>query len=203
MSSPARASATRSGSVTGVAASITLAWSNDNAGGKATKYLKKLQRSLGAGKSLAVGFLESETYPGGTYHFSKKRLAGMSPEAREFAEFLEGKEKFSGAVAQVAFWNEFGTKTSPARPFMRFTVSTKSPNWGKQLGEALIHTKYDVEAALALMGEGIQGQLRETITAWRDPPNSGVTAALKGKNKPLIDSGQMLRAVDFQVLDEA
>lgn len=167
-----------------------------------TKYLKKLKRSLGNGSSLAVGFLESETYPGGTYHFSKKRLAGMSPEAREFAAFLEGKPKFSGPVAQVAFWQEFGTKVAPPRPFMRHTIATKSPKWGKQLGEALIHTKYNGPAALTLMGDLIQGQIREAITQWRDPPNTALTAALKGKNKPLVNTGQMLRAVDFQVINE-
>jgi hypothetical protein len=189
--------------VTGVAVkSVTVEFSSDNAGGKATKYLNKLKRSLGNGASLAVGFLESETYPGGTYHYSKKRLAGMSPEARAMAEFLEGKEKFSGPVAQVAFWNEFGTKIAPPRPFMRHTVATKSSKWGKQLGEALIHTKYNVPRALALIGELIQGQVRESIIQWRDPPNSGVTAGLKGKNKPLINTGQMLRAVDFQVIEE-
>jgi hypothetical protein len=178
--------------VTDVAAkTVTVAWSHDNAGGKATKYLKKLGRSLGNGSSLAVGFLESETYP-----------AGMSPEARAMAKFLEGKKKYSGPVAQVALWNEMGTKTSPPRPFMRHTVATKGKNWGKNLGEALIHTKYNAPQALVLLGELIQEQLRESITSWRDPPNSGVTAGLKGKNKPLVDTGQMLRAVDFQVTAE-
>lgn len=164
-----------------------------------TKYLKKISRSLGNGQTLAVGFLESETYPGGTYHFSKKRLAGMSPEVRAMAEFLEGKEKFKGPVAQVALWNEFGTKRSPPRPFMRHTIATKSGKWGKQLGEALIHTKYDTYEALHLIGQLIQGQMRESITQWRDPPNSPITAGLKGRNKPLVASGQMLRAVDFVV----
>jgi hypothetical protein len=188
--------------VTGVAAkTITFELSGGNAGGRITKLLARVRKSVGSGASLRVGFLESETYPGGTYHFSKKRLAGMSPEARAFAQFLEGKKKFSGPVAQVAFWNEYGTKHTPARPFMRFTASKHSKKWGKQLGEALIHTRYNVEDALALMGVTIQEQVRTSIRNWRDPPNSGITAGLKGKNKPLIDSGQMLRAVDFQVLD--
>lgn len=188
--------------MTGVAAkTITFELTGDNKGGRITKYMAKLRKSLGNGASLKVGFLESETYPGGTYHFSKKRIAGMAPEAREFAKFLEGKKKFAGPVAQVAFWNEFGTKTSPPRPFMRFTFAKHGKKWGKQLGEALIHTRYNVEDALSIMGVTIQEQVRTSIRNWRDPPNSGITAGLKGKNKPLIDSGQMLRAVDFQVLD--
>lgn len=191
--------ATRTVTVTDVAAkTLTLEL---NGAEKVSRYMRKLGRSLGSGAQLKVGFLESETYPGGTYHFSKKRLAGMSPEAREFAKFLEGKKKFSGPVAQVAFWNEYGTKSTPARPFMRFTASKHAAKWGKQLGMALIHTKYNVEDALAIMGVTIQEQVRTSIRNWRDPPNSGITAGLKGKNKPLIDSGQMLRAVDFQVFD--
>lgn len=188
--------------MTGVAAkTITFELVGGNAGGRITKYMKKLRKSLGDGASLKVGFLESETYPGGTYHFSKSRLAGMNPEARAMARFLEGKKKFAGPVAQVAFWQEFGTKTSPPRPFMRFTFAKYGGKWGKQLGEALIHTKYNVEDALAIMGLTMQEQVRTSIRNWRDPANSAITAGLKGKNKPLIDSGQMLRAVDFQVLD--
>lgn len=172
-------------------------------GGKALeRHLKMILRKLGHGAVVKVGFFETERYPGGKYHWTDKRLAGMSPAGRQLAEFLEGKDKFDGPVAQAAFWAEFGTKTAPARPFMRNTVASKSPRWGVALGNALRRTKYDARAALALMGMGIQGQIRQTITDFKDPPNSQVTADLKGFNKPLVNTGQMLRAVDFQVLED-
>jgi hypothetical protein len=171
-------------------------------GGKALeKHLRTIRKQLGNGAAVKVGFFESETYPGGKRHYTKKRLAAMSPEGRAFAQHLEGKDKFAGPVAQVAFWNEFGTDGSPPRPFMRKTVASKSPRWGVGLGNALRKTEYDAPAALAIMGEGIQGQMRQTITEFQDPANSQITKDLKGFNKPLVNSGQMLRAVDFQVLD--
>jgi hypothetical protein len=171
-------------------------------GGKALeRTLRTIRKQLGNGAAVKVGFFESETYPGGKHHFTKKRLAAMSPEGRAFAERLEGKDKFAGPVAQVAFWQEYGTEGAPPRPFMRKTVASKSPRWGLGLGNALRQTDYDARAALAIMGEGIQGQIRQTITEFHDPPNSQITKDLKGFNKPLVDSGQMLRAVDFQVLD--
>lgn len=166
------------------------------------RHLKSIAAKLGKGAAVKVGFLESETYPGGTYHFSKAARKGVSPETAGFMDFLEGKPKFAGPVAQVAAWNEFGTKRTPARPFMRHTVASKSPRWGNALGHALRATKYDTRAALALLGQGIQGQIRESIIGWTDPPNSKLTRELKGKNSPLRDSGVMLRAVDYQVTDE-
>lgn len=172
-------------------------------GGEALeRHLKSIAAHLGRGAAVKVGFFESETYEGGTHHFSKAALKGMSEETRNFAIFLEGKPKFSGPVAQVAAWNEFGTKTTPARPFMRHTVASKSPRWGNALGMALRRHKYDARAALSDMGQGIQKQMRESITTWTDPPNSKITRELKGKNKPLIDSGTMRNAVDYQVTDE-
>lgn len=172
-------------------------------GGKALeRHLAMIARKLGKGVAVKVGFFESERYPGGVHHWTDKRLESMSPEGRHLAEFLEGKPKFDGPVAQAAFWAEFGTKTAPPRPFMRNTVAAKSPRWGIGLGNALRKTNYDARAALAIMGMGIQGQIRQTITDFKEPPNSQVTVDLKGFNKPLVSSGQMLRAVDFQVLED-
>jgi hypothetical protein len=126
---------------------------------------------------------------------------GTRKSIAKFVDFVRSKPGFTGPVAQVAFWNEFGTKTSPPRPFMRSMVASKSPRWGIGLGAALRRTNYDSRAALAIMGEGIAGQLVQSIVEWKDPPNSALTVALKGFNKPLIDSGQMQRAVDFQVIE--
>lgn len=171
-------------------------------GGRALqKHLKLIAQHLGRGALVQIGFFESEKYGGGVYHFSDQRIAKMSPRVRNFARFLEGKPKFDGPVAQVAFWNEFGTKKTPARPFMRHTVASKSPRWGIALGMALRRHNYDARRALDDMGQGIQKQMRQSITDWSDPPNSELTAGLKGKNKPLIDSGTMRNAVEYEVID--
>ncbi len=135
------------------------------------KHLIAIEHRLGRGASVRVGFLDRATYPDGTL------------------------------VAQVAFWNEVGTKRAPPRPFMRSMIASKSPRWGIALGLALKRTRYDARAALRIMGEGISGQLVQSIVNWSDPPNAPSTVAAKGFNKPLIDTGLMQRSVDYQVLD--
>lgn len=167
------------------------------------RHLKTIAAKLGKGAAVKVGFLETATYKGGPHYFTKSRLKQMSPETRRFAEFLQGKPKFSGPVAQVAFWNEFGTKRAPPRPFMRYTVASKSPRWGNALGKALTATKYDARESLRMVGALIQGQIATTIENWSDPPNSKLTRELKGFNSPLRDSGILGQSVDFQVTDDA
>lgn len=138
------------------------------------RHLEEIARRIGRGAHVRVGFLESATYPAGA---SGKSLH----------------------VAQVAFWNQYGTTRAPARPFFTDMIERKSPRWGVSLGNILRKNHYDGEKALALMGEGIKGQLQQSINDWSEPPNSPRTIARKGFNKPLIHTAVMLRSVDYQV----
>lgn len=160
------------------------------------KKLSEIAAKIGRGGTLRVGFLENSSYPDGT------------------------------SVAQVAAWNNFGTTTSPARPFFTNWIADKSGAWGRQLGRLLIDEGYDVEKAMHLMGMGMAGQLRQAIINMNDPENSPVTALLKQRfplgdqepadvwqafkdaaagmgdglsSKPLVWSGNMLNSVDHEV----
>lgn len=162
--------------------------------------LEAISREFGKGGQLRVGFLEGATYPDGT------------------------------SVAMVAAINNFGApeKGIPPRPFFTNMIRENSGKWGEEFQGALKLTNFDVRKALSLMGELIAGQIRESIVATTTPPNSPVTNLLKqrfpmggytfdevlrawddvaaGKTapagKPLVWSGDMLRAVDYQVLGE-
>lgn len=177
-------------------------------GGEALKrHLKQIEQQLGSGAHVVVGFLDSATYPAKHVEATRERFLSGKPKRIDVSG--KGQQDFensygSGAglpVAQVAFWNEFGTIKTPARPFFRTMVESKSPRWGIALGNALRKTNYNGRAALAIMGEGIRGQLRQSIRDWSTPPNSPRTVALKGFNKPLIDSAVMIRSAEYQVLD--
>jgi hypothetical protein len=152
-------------------------------GGAAYKrHIKEIEKRLGDKVTVFVGFLDTATYPS--------------------VHGIRGTKRTEKSVAQVAFWNEFGTKRSPPRPFFRNMVTSKSPRWGIGLGAALRRTNYDSVQSLRIMGEAIQGQLVESIKQFKTPPNSPRTAAIKGFNKPLIDEAIMIRSVDFQVTSE-
>ena len=113
--------------------------------------------------------------------------------------FLEGSEYPDGTpVAAVAAYNEYGG-SGPPRPFFRGMIAKKRGNWGKKLGEILKQNHFDGKKSLALMGEGISGQLRESIQEFSDPANAPSTVAQKGFDKPLVDTGHMLNSVDSEV----
>lgn len=139
------------------------------------------------------------------------KLAELAQNAKNDATvrvgFLEGSRYPDGtSVALVAAINEFGHTrvhpTQPPRPFMRRMIQAKSPEWPKAIGDLLVANNYDAEATLDLTGTAIAGQLRQSIIDFTDPPLSPLTVMKKGFDKPLIDSGVMLRSVSHEVNDE-
>lgn len=115
--------------------------------------------------------------------------------------FLQGATYADGTpVAQVAFWNEYGTTISPARPFFRRMIASESPGWGAKLAGAAKFTNYDGVRAMSLLGEDIAGALQQSIATWQDPPNAKSTVERKGFNKPLIETSHMQNSVGYQVI---
>lgn len=139
-------------------------------GEKLTKALQDISDKLNANKGVRVGFLEGGTYPDGT------------------------------SIPTVAFWNEFGTAKSPARPFFRTAIEAQSGAWAETLGRAAVHYDYDSGQIMNAMGVKMAEDIQQSIVGWTDPANAESTIAKKGFNKPLIDTGVMQRAVDFEVI---
>lgn len=121
------------------------------------------------GGEVAVGFMEGATYPDGT------------------------------PVAAVAFWNEYGTTGTPARPFFRQMIAAESPTWATKMAALAKATDYDGDKVLALMGEDIKGALQKSINDLQSPPLAPSTIEAKGFAKPLIDTSHMLNSVAYEV----
>ncbi len=119
--------------------------------------------------SVNVGFLEGATYPDGT------------------------------PVAQVAFWNEYGTTTIPPRPFFRTTIEGKSQSWSLVMAKAAYQSKFDGEYTMKMVGIRASEDIQQAIVGWTTPGNADSTIAIKGFDKPLIHGGDMMRAVDYEV----
>lgn len=118
--------------------------------------------------SVRVGVLESATYPDGT------------------------------PVAMVAFWNEYGTRTSPVRAFFRTTVSENKKNWVLSV-QNLMKIHNDPKQVMGLIGVHMQEQIVQSINTWSDPPNAPYTIAKKGFDKPLVERGIMMRSIKSEV----
>ncbi len=143
-------------------------------GDKMNQRLAEIAAKLKEAGSVNIGFLEGATYP-------------------------DGK-----GVPFVAAMNEFGVPShgQPPRPFFRGMIKEKSPDWGDGVAKALKAHDYHTQEALQVVGEGIAGQLRDSITKLDSPALAPSTIARKGSSKPLIDTGHMLNSVDYEVLSK-
>lgn len=133
--------------------------------------LDRIAAKLTKASKVKVGFLEGSTYPDGT------------------------------SVPMVAAINEFGAplRGQPPRPFFRTMVAEKSAGWPEAVAANLKAADYDAAAAMARVGEGIKGQLQQSIVDLTQPPLAGSTIKGKGFDKPLVDTGHMLDSVDYEV----
>jgi len=164
--------------------------------------LAKISARVKKGATLQVGFLEGSTEPDGT------------------------------SIPMIAAIQEFGAPKAniPPRPFFRNMIAAKSGEWPKAVGNLLKENDFDAAKTLGQTGEGIKGQLQQSIIDTMEPALSPVTVMLRGmrsndqnlvvnrtvveeararvragltnygaSTKPLIDSGNLLNAVDYTV----
>lgn len=140
-------------------------------GDKLEAALNKLASKLEKGGSVKVGFLEGSTYPDGT------------------------------SIPLVAAINEYGapSRGQPPRPYFRRMIAAKSSEWPKAIAGLLKSTNGDVQKTLELTGEGIKGQLIQSINDLVSPPLAQSTIDRKGFDKPLIDEAIMINSVGVEV----
>jgi hypothetical protein len=139
-------------------------------GHKIASALQKIIKQHGENPTVQVGFMADAVYEDGT------------------------------PVAMVAALNEYGTKKIPPRPFFRGMINENKGDWGGYAANFMKETGNDVIKTLDLMGGEIQGELKNSIRDFSDPPNAQSTIDKKGFNDPLIDSGRMYRdSVTFKI----
>ena len=133
------------------------------------KALAEIAANLGDPATLRVGFLEGATAPNGD------------------------------SIPLRAALNEFGHGNVPPRPFFRTIVKNKSGEWADGIAHQLKITKYNTALTMARTGNAIAGQLQESILDLWSPGLSPKTIAKKGFDKPLIEAGDMINAVAWEL----
>lgn len=142
-------------------------------GGKFQKALADLADKVSANTVVRVGIVSAEAaYPDGT------------------------------KVAQVAAWHEFGTANIPPRPFFRNTIAGKKQEWRDNMKAILVAQDYDVHTTLEAVGMVARDDIMASIRQMSEPANAKSTVAKKGFNNPLIDTGVLLRSMDYQVVEK-
>lgn len=127
------------------------------------------------------------------------------------AGILAGATTTDGkSIAEYAMFNELGTRNIPARPFMRQTANDKQYEWLSVLSAKLNWQsieKNNAEDALGLTGEMMKAHIQQTIQKGQFIPDAPATVKAKARSgkvepdHPLIDTGQMLAAISYEVID--
>jgi len=105
-------------------------------------------------------------------------------------------------VAQIGFWNEFGTVTIPERSFIRSTINGQSKDI-KAVSQAqlkkVINGQTTSEKALGVLGAFTAGLIQAKFTDNDWAPNTTKTQNRKGSTTPLIDTGQLRQSISYEV----
>lgn len=108
-----------------------------------------------------------------------------------------------GPVVARAIWNHYGTSRGvPARPFLTNAMRENRRKYLNAMRESapkVLRGETSLDQVLSKLGILAQGDVQQSITELRDPPNAPSTIAAKGSSNPLIDTGEMRSKVTWQV----
>lgn len=106
-------------------------------------------------------------------------------------------------MLDIAAWNEFGTSNGiPARPFLKNSIESYQDEIMKDMKTCVQKVMNGADPVTALNGLGAThvGRVQRSITEGSYGQNKPSTIRKKhGKDKPLIDTGQMRQSVHYIV----
>lgn len=115
-----------------------------------------------------------------------------------------GKDK-NITVAEEAFYNCMGVpeRNIPPRNYQKKVIDDNMSKWQKEIKGLL--KKKSSQDTCEIMGIIARDETKHTIDTWKKPPNAKTTIAIKGKNTPLVDFGDLLKSITYEVMgfDEA
>jgi hypothetical protein len=125
------------------------------------------------------------------------------PHAHVDIGFFSGAGKYQGdnppEVVEVALWNEYGTHTSPARPFVGPVIDEnqdKLNRWREEAISNIIEKGWTVEQCLEMIGFRIKTLIENKIRSNVPPPNALSTVGGKQAD------GLLPKAVHVQGLEK-
>lgn len=130
-----------------------------------------------------------------------KKLAPESTGAHVKVGVLENSKYPDGTpVPLVAFWNEYGTRTAPPRPFFRDTIEQNKKNWSEKVVSDA-KKGLNVTQILGSVGLLMQSDIQTAIMTFDNPPNSPTTIAIKGTDSPLRRTMLLYDSIKSEVVE--
>ena len=133
---------------------------------------------------------------------------GMKTASGE-AQPKNGKQKKAGgavvpspaSLAEIALYNELGTSTIPARPFMKQAFENNQDEIEDFVSQGLkkIAVSGKFKQFLHLLGVKLVDVVQSEIEDGNFTPNSAATIRRKGSDHPLIDTATMKNSVGYEI----
>lgn len=111
-----------------------------------------------------------------------KRVQELQAKKVQVGWFESSQYSDGTPVAEVAIMQEFGTKTAPARPFMRPTVANEKSNWADKIApdvKNVVNGSESVSDLYTKAGVIIEGDVVHTIASITSPPLTDTTLLLR------------------------
>lgn len=137
-----------------------------------------------------------------------KQVAEMKRATVRVGVMGDAGDEKGVSLAEIAAFHEFGTSTIPERSFLRSTFFGHGADGLAKmcatLSKAILEGKMDETRALGLLGLWAVSEVRKTIrdrltTGPEDQALAPATSARKGSTLPLVDDGDLIRAITHVV----
>lgn len=105
-------------------------------------------------------------------------------------------------VAVYALANEFGTAKIPERSFIRSTFDRETPQLLRMIDAGILNAQtklIPLADALIPAANHLRNAIINTIQSGVDPRNAPSTIDQKGYDAPLVNTGQLQRAITWRV----
>lgn len=135
----------------------------------------------------------------------KKTLLALKNKELHVGIFSDAgvNEENGSVIVDYAIANEFGTSKIPERSFMRSTYDEKQEKWSAMMDKIVddvIAGDVNVENKMSLVGIQMVGDIQEKISSNIPPVNSPITIARKGSARTLMDTGTMMKNINFKIV---
>jgi len=133
-----------------------------------------------------------------------KRMDGLKKTSVQVGWFSHQRYIDGTPVAYVAAIHEYGSPKAniPPRPFMRPTFDRHSKTWGQDIMrgiQAVLSGALPAKSMWTQIGGKVAGNIADGIKAVMSPP---IKRERKTGTKPLVDTGQMIQSVTWNVNDK-
>ncbi len=127
-----------------------------------------------------------------------KSLGEASNKQMQVGWFSSANYKAGLPVAQVAFWQEYGTKTVPPRPFFRPAIDDNQSKWGALVEsgfKAVIEGGATVDNVFNGLGLTVQADIKNAINSTHQELSPVTLALRKLRDDGYTINGTLVGAV--------